>query len=121
MEQRYEFKLKDLVEFSGSTVWVRHPLAKEILFTEGVLFLAVQAKALWLLDEIVLAQKAKPELKKEDFQVWDLKVTGSSAILRCDDGNDHLLWEMPIPFTDFPEPGVKLYFTDYVIMLPSEY
>jgi hypothetical protein len=50
-----------------------------------------------------------------------LKVAGASATLRCDDGNDNLLFEKSIEYTDFPEPGIKLYYTDNVIMLPSEY
>ncbi len=41
--------------------------------------------------------------------------------MRCDDGNDRLLLEKRIDYTDFPEPGIKLYVVDGVIMLPGEY
>ena len=111
----------DLDQFIGSTIWIRHPLAQDTLFTEGVLYLAARAGAMWLLDEIIIAQKSNPDLRLEEFQVWTLIVDGSSAVLRCDDGNKNQLVEKLIPFTDFPEPGIKLYFTDNVIMLPSEY
>lgn len=42
-------------------------------------------------------------------------------MLRCDDGNGRRLLEKGIDYTDFPEPCNKLYVTDGVIMLPSEY
>ena len=111
----------DLDQFIGSTIWIRHPLVQDTLFTEGVLYLAARAGAMWILDEIIIAQKSNTDLQLEEFQVWALIVDGSSAVLRCDDGNKNQLLEKLIPFTDFPEPGIKLYFTDNVIMLPSEY
>ena len=111
----------DLDQFIGSTIWIRHPLAQDTLFTEGVLYLAARAGAMWLLDEIIFAQKSNPDLQLEEFQVWTLIVDGSAAILRCDDGNGTVLLEKLIDYTDFPEPGIKLYFTNGVIMLPGEY
>ena len=53
--------------------------------------------------------------------MWTLIVDGSAAILRCDDGNGTVLLEKLIDYTDFTEPGIKLYFTNGVIMLPGEY
>ena len=53
--------------------------------------------------------------------MWTLMVEGSTALLRCDDGNDRRLLERRIDYTDFPEPGIKLYVVDGVIMLPGEY
>jgi hypothetical protein len=76
---------------------------------------------MWLLDEIVLAQKSDPRLKDKEFQVWTLLVHQSSGILRCDDGNHQVILEKIIDYTDFPEPGIRLYFVDHVIMLSSEY
>ncbi len=57
----------------------------------------------------------------DGFQVWTLIVDANAAVLRCDDGNGKVLLEKQIGYTDFPEPGIKLYFTDGVIMLPGEY
>jgi hypothetical protein len=48
-------------------------------------------------------------------------VKDNSARLACDDGNDRGVFTKAIPFTDFPEPGITLYCTDNVILLPSEY
>lgn len=121
MEAKREFSFDDLKQFYGSTVWIRHPIDRDVLMTEGILYLAARAGAMWLLDEIVFAQRAQQNLKDEEFQVWTLIIDGSSAILRCDDGNRNALLEKHIPFTDFPEPGIRLYYTDKVIMLPDEY
>ena len=39
----------------------------------------------------------------------------------CDDGDGNVVYEKPIPFTDFPLSEITFYFTDDVILLPSEY
>jgi hypothetical protein len=82
---------------------------------------AERAGAYWLIDEIALAQGCDPALNGEEFQTWTLIVDANAAVLRCDDGNGRVLSEKRIGYTDFPEPGIKLYFTDSVIMLPGEY
>ena len=45
----------------------------------------------------------------------------SLATLACDDGNGIIVFTKQIEFTDFPLPEIALYFTDGVILLPSEY
>jgi hypothetical protein len=58
----------------------------------------------------------------EAFQVWKLTVrVDRSATLCCEDGNGNAVYRKAIAFTDFPLPEVTLYFTDNVILLPSEY
>jgi len=44
-----------------------------------------------------------------------------SATVLCDDGNGNVVYMQEIPFTDFPLDGVKLYFANNIIHLPSEY
>jgi hypothetical protein len=44
-----------------------------------------------------------------------------SATLTCDDGNGTIIYTQHIPFTDFPLKEITFYFTDNVILLPSEY
>lgn len=115
----------DLAQFTGTEKWYRHPLAPSITYTDGVRFLAENAGAYWLLDEIALAQW-QPKVKAELFQFWKLAVAGSRAVLTCADGGKNgeeskVIFTKQIPFTDFPMSEVKLYFTDNVIMLPSEY
>ena len=111
----------ELAQFTGTENWYRHTLMRDVHYTDGMLFVAERAGAYWLIDEIALAQKAEVALAGEEFQVWTLIVEGSSALLRCDDGNDRRLFEKQIEYTDFPEPGIKLYVADGVIMLPGEY
>jgi hypothetical protein len=94
---------------------------RSVLYTEGIHFVAERAGAYWLIDEIALAQGYYPALSGEEFQTWTLIVDATVAVLRSDDGNGRMLLEKQIDYTDFPEPGIKLYFTDRVIMLPSEY
>jgi len=80
------------------------------------------AGAYWLLDEIALAQRHIIPVKREDIQVWDLKVNADqTATQTCGDGNGLEVYSKPIPFTDFPQPGIRFYYADWVIHLPSEY
>ena len=111
-----------LTQFTGSEAFYQYGLKGEMLFTDGVKYVADKAGAYWLLDEITLAQRFKREVACEEFQVWFLIVADdSSAMLLCDDGNGHIVYEKQIPFTDFPLNGIKLYVCNGVIMLPSEY
>jgi hypothetical protein len=114
-------KLEDLHQFTGTEQWYRHALNRNVTFTDGAKYVADQAGAYWLLDEIALAQRYEPAVRDEAFQVWKLTVKDSSATLACEDGNDRVVFTKAIPFTDFPAPGVTLYCTDNVILLPSEY
>ena len=111
-----------LTQFTGSQNFYRHSLVREVLYTEGVQYVADAAGAHWLLDEIALAQRNIIPVKREDFQVWDLKVDAAQAgVLTCGDGNGLEVYSKHIEFTDFPEPGIRFYYADWVIHLPSEY
>ena len=121
MEKGKGFTQAELAQFTGTENWYRHSLARNVHYTDGMLFVAERAGAYWLIDEIALAQRDEPALRGEEFQVWTLTVDGKAAVLRCEDGNGRRLLEKRIEYTDFPEPGIKLYCTDGVIMLPGEY
>lgn len=111
----------DLAQFIGSENWYRHALVRSITYTDGARYVADYGGAYWLLDEIALAQKFSSAVRAEPFQVWTLTVSACEGHLSCDDGNGNVVYTKPIPFTDFPLPEIKLYFTDDVILLPSEY
>ena len=116
------FDLDELAQFTGTEHWYRHPLASNMLFTNGVKYVADRAGAYWLLDEIVVAQRFEKAVAAEEFQLWELRVAeNSTATLTCDDGNGRIVYRKEIPFTDFPACGVKLYMCNSVIHLPSEY
>ena len=53
----------------------------------------------WLLDEIALAQRQIIPVKREDFQVWDLKVDADqTALLTCGDGNGYEVYARAIVY-----------------------
>lgn len=121
MTQRKPLSESDLAAFTGSENWYRHGLTGT-LYTDGAKYVADVAGAYWLLDEIAIAQCFDKRLKREEFQVWKLSVRPDNrATLSCDDGNDNIVFSKEIEFTDFPEPGIKLYFSGNTIYLPSEY
>ena len=112
----------NLRQFTGSTTWYRHPLNKKVLYTDGAHYVAEHASAYWLLDEIACAQLDIPAVAAEAFQVWKLSVKADrTATLVCEDGNGAVAYSKPIEFTDFPLDEISLYFTNGVILLPSEY
>ncbi len=113
--------LNELHQFTGTTQWFRRGLNRKMLYTEGVQYLAEQARAYWLVDEIALAQAYAAPVKATPFQAWNLTVKDSAGTLVCEDGNGHTVYYKQIEFTDFPEPGIRFFFTDNVLMLPSEY
>lgn len=58
----------------------------------------------------------------EEFQTWTLTVReDQSAILACGDGNRHTIYSKEIDYTDFPLREITLYFSNSVILLPSEW
>lgn len=121
MATKENFNAADLAQFTGTESWHRFGLSK-VTCTDGAKYLADGAGAYWLLDEIALNNMfGEGKLKGEEFQVWKLAVTGSTAVLTAEDGNGHKLFSKRIPFTDFPLPEITLWFTGGVIMLPSEY
>ncbi len=113
---------QELQAFTGAENWYRHGLNPRITYTDGARWLAEKGQAYWLLDAIVANQLA-PEVGREEFQVWTLKVDAEkgSAVLSCEDGDYKPVFEQKIEFTDFPMPFVQLFFCNGVIHLPSEY
>jgi hypothetical protein len=114
-------KPEDLEYFTGTENWYRHGLVRSITYADGAKYVADSGGAYWLLDEIALAQKFNSDVKAEPFQVWKLVVRDNAGVLTCDDGNGNIVFTKEIPFTDFPSPEIKFYFTNNVILLPREY
>ena len=84
--------------------------------------MAELCKAYWLVYDII-AYQVRPEVRNESFQVWKLiPYDENKAKLYCDDGNHRELLSVNVKYTDFPLPeGIKLYLTNGVLLLPSEY
>lgn len=122
MSDRPRLTHADLNQFTGSECWYRHPLNRRTTYTDGVRFLAEQAGAYWLIDEILLIQPHAADLGLPAFQFWRLKVLpDQSASLLCHDGDGVIAYAKDIPWTDFPLDVVELWFTNDVLYLPSEH
>jgi hypothetical protein len=89
-----------------------------LVITDGAKALADKFACYWFLDIIASYQ---PQLKKEEFQVWTLKRTGSSAIITCTDGNDNVLKTQKISWTDFEPTEATVWLEFGTALLPSEH
>ena len=104
--------------YGTSQYWKVFP---DLIITDGVKFMAEMCEAYWLLNEISFMLNDK-KLKGEDFIVFQLTLKGSSSILKAEDGNEHSLISLKIPFTDFSlQEGITIYCCDNVLLLPTEY
>ena len=111
----------DLKMFTGTEQWFRHPLSSNFLYTDGVKFFAEHCGggAYWFLD--ILATELSDLQETEKFMSITLDVVDSSAKITADDGNGNVLWTRNIDFTDAEEGTWKFFFTNNVLLLPSEY
>lgn len=111
----------ELRQFTGSEHWYRHPLNRNVLYTDGGKHVADEGGAYWLLDAIALAQLTIQAVAGEEFQSWRLRVRpDQTATLTCEDGNYNTVYTQEIPYTDFPVPEVVLWLENNTIYLPSE-
>ena len=124
-----ELSEANLAQFTGTETWYEHPLARKILYTDGAKYVAEKGGAYWLLD-IIATNNAygPPEFKREEFQVWTLKVDleAHTGVLTCSDGGkdgheSKVFFTQEIEYTDFPLPEITLWFQNNTIFLPSEY
>ena len=119
--------LAQLAHFTGSETFTRHGLARSMLMSEGVKFLAVTAAAHWLTDAIASYQ-LEARVHVEEFQVWKLAIDAKTrrATLTMVDGNSTTpIITQQIEYTDFPLEEIALWLvasgSHRVLMLPSEY
>ena len=111
----------DLANFTGTEHWYRHAFVRNVLYTDGVQYVAEKGGAYWLIDEIAFGQ-GKRKIAAEPFQVWTLKVKADqTARLTCEDGNGKRVFTKRLDYTDFPLNEISFYFMNNVLMLPREY
>lgn len=119
----------ELRKFTGTTAYHRLSLFP-ILVTDGVRFLAQEAKCYWLIDEIG-ANTQNLDKVEERFAVVKLKLNADKdqGVLRITNGNSgkeevEYLNQL-ISYTDFPIDEIELYLQkgeqSWVLMLTSEY
>jgi len=108
----------ELRQFTGTENWYKH--LSGYLYTDGVLYVAREGGAFWLVDKILLMTRAKNNL--QEFGVWKFEVNeDKSAILVCEDGNYYELYREKIEWTDFPLDKIELWFENGILILPSEH
>jgi hypothetical protein len=114
-----KINLNELGNFYGTEKYYRSSFFnKNVKHTDGVQYLASNGAG-WLVDAIV-SHLPNAKVKREEFLACKLVVTGNKAVLNIEDGNDNVLVSQKIEYTDFPEPGITLFFADNTIFLPSE-
>ena len=111
----------DLKQFSGTEEWYKNVSMPHLLYTEGVKHLFESRNCYWLGNLIAGIHLFNRVIKPEDFVTCELTTEGSEGMLTFTDGNDNVLHEEKIPFTDFPDKGVTIWLVNDVLMLPSEY
>ena len=119
--------IDELQQFYGSENFYRH-FSKNLVYTDGINFLAERADCYWLIDEIAFAL---PKLLKKQiswFYTVDFKVSKrKSARIIFTDGNEIRILQKRIRLTDFPLVGerITLFLAEgafgYCLMLSSEY
>jgi len=115
--------LNNLSHFTGSSMLFEHRIHNyKLLYTEGVKYLAEQAKCYWLLDYICSLQ-TDTQIKAEPFQTWCIENVGDFDvwIIAAEDGNGKTIHFMRLEFSDFPLNQLKLFYCNNTLLLPSEY
>ena len=114
-EQRAAALQEGLGHFHGSDTFTQfNPMiCRNIFASEGVMYLAKEAGAFWLLEFIGLRCNSKefPVIQAEDFQVWKLTtdLETCSAVLVCEDGNYRKVFRETIEYTSFPLEKIELW------------
>ncbi len=112
-----------LTQNTGTEYWYEHSVNKSLTYTDGVKAFAAEAGeqgAFWFIDLIAL--KYFSLLQKSEFLLIKLAVgNDNKALLSVDDGNENILAQARINFTDVQEGEWKFYLTNNVLLLPSEY
>lgn len=114
-----------LKNFFGTEAY--HRLYPNILITDGVKWLYVNAGCGWLLDIIWSYQsQCKKDPMLRCMQFWTLTVNDDkTATVICERDTGNLAIRQEITFTDFPLKEMKLWVQEsggsYIVLLPSEY
>ena len=111
-----------LAGFTSSEFFFKHSIGS-FIYTEGIKYLAENARCYWLLDVIGSYQHLN-KVKHVPFQLWELTVnedqTALAVMKNMREVGMPVIIKQEIPYTDFPLDHIQLYLTDQVLMLPSE-
>lgn len=118
----------ELTQYTGTEAYHKFSITRDVC-TDGVLFLAKEAGAFWLLEKIVLKLREESYVEKDYFAVVNVKVEDNKARIQFEDGDEHVFAVVYVDYTDFPLPECKLFAIwqeetkpgSWLILLPSEY
>ena len=111
----------NLRHFTGTEQY--HRFHSQTVLTDGALYLAEVARCFWLMD--VFASHLREIVTDHGLACLKLKLVGEGASVVIDDGDENILAQQLIEYTDFPLEEITLFACwtgEYsVIMLTSEY
>ena len=110
-----------LRQFTGTERYTQY--GSQIKLTDGVVFLAEQAQAFWLID--LFGSYLAGLGGKEEFACLKIQTKSNQAQVSIEDGNDNTFARQEILYTDFPLSRLTLYACRYgtywILMLSTEY
>jgi hypothetical protein len=119
----------ELAYFTGTEKWYRHWSNRNMLYTDGVLFFVENGGkqgAYRFVDKVACEIVPLLKSKKEQFGCITLSSNAENkAVISVTDGNDNVLAQYPIDYTDMQPGDWKFYLVDDVshttLLLPTEY
>ena len=109
--------MNELKQFYGTEKY--HQCFMGVLLTDGVKYVADELKCHWVFSDAGVILKMK--LKDEEFVTVNLIAENSKAKIVYTDGNETTLYTQEYGYTDLPDINLKFFYTNNVMMLPSEY
>lgn len=121
-----------LAHFTGTESYHRiQPLARNVLGTDGVAYIAEEMNAHWLISDIMIVVAMK--FRHIPFQVWTFKKNddGTATLTMQEDKGLKPKYRQKYEWTDFPLDEIKFYAVHgglspegppmNILMLPGEY
>lgn len=109
-----------LAQFTGTEGYHFNPLFRNINYTDGVKYLSDNGAA-WLVTDTLAHLVHNKKVKGQPFVAITLTTKGGKADLWLTDGNDVILANQKYSLTDLPDGEIKMFFTDGILLLASEY
>ena len=97
------------------------PLFKGIKYTSGVKYLRDHGCNWLVVDSLANITGNKKLRKSLDFLCIKFNAKDGKGVFVIENGDGKTLERNDIPFTDCPEGEIKMFFTDGVLLLASEY
>ena len=112
-----DLELKQIGQYYGTEQYYN---VMGVDVTEGVKYIMDNGYA-WFVTDSIAVIRGVPKVKAEPFLTIKLKLTGNTeADMIITDGNDNLLYDQHYDYTD-AKKELKLFYTDNVLMLNTEY